>query len=1072
MTDALMLDDLPDARRRVLPDAPWKALAGAAGAAVAPEDEVEDAVGDEVEDADNDMGHGAAQDSAAPLAPDGLAAAAFLAQWVRGWRPEWLLNITAIWPDDKAERTPLGKAPGRSWPAGDLQRQQADIAAWIARHNALGYGVYFTPNPLRRAVNKKPLKEDIAASWVLSVDLDPPEDTLPYEERRDAVLAAAAALPQDAEAPVLIVDSGHGIGAFYRVPDGTPIAEAEAACDAHTRGLAARFGLSGGGTKNCDRLMRLPGTLNWPSPTKRKKGYPDTPAVARVLSEKPGAVLSRVRITELAQAQAAMTEQKAGAVNAAAALSGGALDSGDDEAGAIAKAIAELKAEWPTIRSIGSLNDLPPALRERVDTAILYRRRFTLRWHGQTDDLTDTSGSGLLEALLGCCKAAGFSLLDAARIVHAWKHNHHIEGLASDDQRMRALARGWVRSKAVPDAEGERREHVAQAGKAAAKAALASAFPGNQALVDELLPLCVVDDAATDAEFTRKKAALAAQTGGMSGRELAVVRKRVLHAVAAAKARAAWTHEAGGREVIEIRGDHAANMLAAEQVLGAQDPPAMFVLGSQPVAMMETPGPAATQRADKIIIRGVLARAALYISGKQSAPPPMAVAEELAARGSRVFPPLRGLAPHPVLLPDGGLALAHGYDRASGMFLTADWSGLSVPAAPTQADAAAALGVLLDPFADFPFDPPEGRAAMVAHILHMLARHLLPVVPGVIYVAPAAGTGKTLAAEAASHIVHGRAPTVLAAVAGRGADEEMRKRITSMLLTSQTDFVLDNIGPDNALGGQALDALLTAPEWSDRLMGGNAMGRLPNTAVMAVTGNNLRVAGDTGRRMLFVHLDAKVARPEKRGGFRVPDLRAHLRDDRARLLAAALTVLRGHVLANDPLGRGCAAAPVLGSFEVWSRLVAAALEWAGCANPIATQAWGRARFDAADEDADSLDLMLCALHGVFGSKRFTVAEALAAAGETADLTPTGAGCSSVSPTPQEAAAAALAAALDTALPGGGDKGRRLGKMLAAGANRTTGGGWAAVPAGGRAGVRGYTVEKRNARAAAPAPPPA
>ncbi|MCG7754948.1 hypothetical protein, partial [Flavihumibacter cheonanensis] len=92
----------------------------------------------------------------------------------------------------------------------------------------------------------------------------------------------------------------------------------------------------------------------------------------------------------------------------------------------------------------------------------------------------------------------------------------------------------------------------------------------------------------------------------------------------------------------------------------------------------------------------------------------------------------------------------------------------------------------------------------------------------------------------------------------------------------------------------------TATEWSGRILGLSKTVSAPLTPTWFVTGNNISFVGDTCRRVLPIRLDPRVERPEERE-FRHPDLLHFISQERPRLLVAALTVLRGFVLAGRPL---------------------------------------------------------------------------------------------------------------------------------------------------------------------------
>src|SRR5262249_19896539 len=146
-------------------------------------------------------------------------------------------------------------------------------------------------------------------------------------------------------------------------------------------------------------------------------------------------------------------------------------------------------------------------------------------------------------------------------------------------------------------------------------------------------------------------------------------------------------------------------------------------------------------------------------------------------------------------------------------------------------------------------------------------------VPMFVLDAPAAGTGKGLAADIVAMIGTGRLAAKAAEPDARG-DDEWRKRLTALLLEGAGVVVLDNV--EKPIGSPSLAAALTTTSWSDRILGSTRMVTLPNRAVWIATGNNVRLRGDLPRRCVRVRLDAKVARPWDRSGFRHADLLGHV----------------------------------------------------------------------------------------------------------------------------------------------------------------------------------------------------
>ena len=249
-----------------------------------------------------------------------------------------------------------------------------------------------------------------------------------------------------------------------------------------------------------------------------------------------------------------------------------------------------------------------------------------------------------------------------------------------------------------------------------------------------------------------------------------------------------------------------------------------------------------------------------------------------------------------------------------------------MPDAPTQDEWEAAVTVLLDPLFDFPFRASCDRAAAVAAILSLVARHAIAgPVPLFTPRSPAPGTGKTLLADVVAIVGTGRSAARMTA----GDDDgESRKLILAVALEGAPVVLLDNV--DKRLGSHALAAALTADTWADRLLGVSELVTAPLRAVWLATGNNLVFRGDLGRRVVPVDLDADMENPEERDRFRHADLRAWVEGRRPELVSAALTVLRAYHLA----GRPAHGAHPMGSFEAWDGLIRGACVGASSGDPL------------------------------------------------------------------------------------------------------------------------------------------
>jgi hypothetical protein len=205
------------------------------------------------------------------------------------------------------------------------------------------------------------------------------------------------------------------------------------------------------------------------------------------------------------------------------------------------------------------------------------------------------------------------------------------------------------------------------------------------------------------------------------------------------------------------------------------------------------------------------------------------------------------------------------------------------------------------------------------------------------------GTGKGLLCDATGIIVCGRPMSRMSYPNG---DDEMRKNITSTALAGDRLVLIDNIS--TTLGLPSLDAALTASTWRDRMLGKNeTTGDIPLTTIWYATGNNVALTGDIARRICHIRLSSPLENPEERTGFTHPDLLAWIRDNRGRLAAACLTVVRAYMA----VGRPAQNQTPWGSYEAWSDLVRSALVWAGQPDPATAK---RELITQSDRDGAAL----------------------------------------------------------------------------------------------------------------------
>ena len=210
------------------------------------------------------------------LLSDAAAAANFLCMW----RPSGPWVLTAIEVDPPKGKQP--KVPTRTLTT------RAQVIEWVNDHSGGAWNCYFTVNDVRVPVSKKPTKADMGGARALCFDLDPragepldPERVRLWSMVDDwEVNGKKLAFPR----PSVVIDSGGGFQGFLILDEVAQLDGDAALARVEERGLGVVQAFAGNSDSvhNVDRIMRLPGTVNWPTEAKRKKGR--VPRLARVVT--------------------------------------------------------------------------------------------------------------------------------------------------------------------------------------------------------------------------------------------------------------------------------------------------------------------------------------------------------------------------------------------------------------------------------------------------------------------------------------------------------------------------------------------------------------------------------------------------------------------------------------------------------------------------------------------------------------------------------------------------------------------------------------------------------------------
>src|SRR5262249_12290205 len=172
---------------------------------------------------------------------------------------------------------------------------------------------------------------------------------------------------------------------------------------------------------------------------------------------------------------------------------------------------------------------------------------------------------------------------------------------------------------------------------------------------------------------------------------------------------------------------------------------------------------------------------------KMDCPPPLDAVRALLAREvwPREIVPIVGITETPVMRPDGSILDKPGYDAATRLVYVLSPTCIvpPIPLAPSAAERAAALALLDDILADFPF---ADRASHANALVGLLTPLPAPVIGGPIPLGlidkPKMGTGASLLTEVIGLLATGRAAATLTAPTGRSGEDEWRKVVTATLL--------------------------------------------------------------------------------------------------------------------------------------------------------------------------------------------------------------------------------------------------------------------------------------------------
>jgi hypothetical protein len=291
------------------------------------------------------------------------------------------------------------------------------------------HNIYFSANePVAGAPDKKLSAADIARVRSAFVDCDPPKELEKAGKSVEARGIAEANAARAFESAGALIDTGGGFQVIWRLPEKLPATETNGlACEAQNRGLATLFEADKAVT-DVPRILRLPGTVNWPDEAKRKRGR--TPRQSSV----------RYRLARDSQADKMTLEELAKiAPPVAAPVKAAGASKGVDAAYPF--------VDMKLLETLKTYDDLPRDLRERFEARSAADTVLQNLWDGKLAPMQkDETGSGYALALAGSLKAAGnFTPLDFGMLLKVWPHGP--DPLKVDQ---RYIGRTWLRAPIQP----------------------------------------------------------------------------------------------------------------------------------------------------------------------------------------------------------------------------------------------------------------------------------------------------------------------------------------------------------------------------------------------------------------------------------------------------------------------------------------------------------------------------------------------------------------------------------------------------------------------------------------------
>jgi hypothetical protein len=424
--------------------------------------------------------------------------------------------------------------------------------------------------------------------------------------------------------------------------------------------------------------------------------------------------------------------------------------------------------------------------------------------------------------------------------------------------------------------------------------------------------------------------------------------------------------DAGGQLVeVRVREPWSLHLLTSEGVNDAADDAEAVKAPAEPVLVQ------LTSTGTELLIEKYIRWLKVIREKTYYAALPRAFIDALMQLQTSKIPVARAINTSPLISLSGHVIEGIGLDRASGLVHRIDpLLRACLPAEPpTEQAVRDAMSFLVNEWlVDVALDP-VGKTIAVMLAMTLIERALLPERPAFFVTAGQRGGGKTTLVNMVTQAALGRR----AAAAGWSDNaEERKKALFSYLRQGVACIAWDNIARGAAISCPHIEAALTAPEISDRVLGVSRVETAPSTTVHIFTGNSITPRGDMASRSLMLALNVDRPDPENRA-FAHADPLAWTQANRPKIMRALYLLLIAGALARPPFQEAKT------RFKAWWSLVGWPAEYAAALIGIEVDCAALMRAgEVGDEEASAVSAALTVLRDIWADRKFTTREVVKA----------------------------------------------------------------------------------------------